>query len=417
LTVSLAITVAQIALALLATGVGVHSKIPDIPPVLQARARLIADGTNPLEKLCAWDCLWYWHIAEQGYRSTLPPAAQNPDRSNVAFFPAIPLAARAVRMVTGVSWPAALLLVSWLAAVGFWWYVLALLADRGIRPWVTAFAVFAIFAHPASLYLVAGYSESLFLMAVLGFVYWSERTRYAEGAFAIAPVLTASHGFTMSATRIPGMVLAGYPAVRTIVLSFLMRTMPGRMLGRDVILSVVAAAGGVAFLVFCQLKFGQWNLYMETQRVGWGMGMDYLFPLRALSYRWSRTNGKFVMGYALALLMVISTEVAFRQRSREESTVRWSARLSALYLALGLFYIPASGTAGRNFVSFVRYSLPVEVILVLIAAELWCLAHLPRRVVGIIAIFLLVGFSFSLVQWVFFTMAMSHFRGHFAFGN
>ena len=410
---SLAITALQISLALLATGQGSQSTIPNIPLALQAKAKLILDGTNPLEKLCAWDCLWYWHIAEQGYRSSLPPASQDPDRANVAFFPATPLAARAVRTVTGVNWPMALLLVSWLAAVAFWWYVLALLADWGIRPWVTAFAVFAIFAHPASLYLVAGYSESLFLMAVLGFVYWSERARHTEGAFAIAPVMAALHGFTMTATRIVGIPLAGYPAVRSIVLSVLMRKMPGRILGRDLVLSAVAAAGAFVFFVFCQLKFGLWNLYMETQQIGWGLGKDYLLPLHLLSYKWSRTNAKFVIWFALALLEVILTEVALRRRSREQSTERWSARLSALYLALCLFYISASGTASANFASFIRYSLAVAVILALIAADLWSLARLPRRVAWITAVALFVGLSFSLVQWGFFKMAMSHFRGFF----
>mgnify|MGYP001258045283 FL=1 len=412
LPVALTITVLQISLALLATGAGSQSRIPNIPPTLQARARLIADGT-PMEKLCVWDCLWYWHIAEQGYRSTLPPVPQNPDLANVAFFPAIPLAARAVRTVTGVSWPTALLLVSWLGAVGFWWYVLALLADWGIRPWVTAFALFAIFAHPASLYLVAGYTESLFLMAVLGFVYWSERARRTERAFGVAPVMAALHGFTMSATRIVGIPLAGYAVVRSVVLSFLTRKMAGRMLGRDLILSAVAAAGGIAFFVFCQLKFGQWNLYMETQQVGWGVGKNYLFPLNLSRYRWSGPNLRSVIMWALALLVVMSAEVALRQRSRESSAERWSARLSALYLAFAIFYVSAVGTSSANFKSFVRYSLAVAVILVLIAADLWSLARLPRRVAWVIAVTLFVGLSFSLVQWGFFTMAMKHFRGFF----
>lgn len=411
--VSLTITVLQILLALLATSASWQSKIPHIPPSLQARARLITDGTHPLEKLCAWDCLWYWHIAEQGYRSTLPPASQNPDRANVAFFPATPLVARAVRAVTGVSWPMALLLVSWLAAVGFWCYLLALLADWGIRPWVTAFAVFAIFAHPASLYLVAGYSESLFLMAVLGFIYWSGCARHKEGTFGIARVMAAMHGFTMSASRIVGIPLAGYPVVRSIVLSFLTRKILGRTLGRDVILSAIATAGGIAFFVFCQLKFGQWSLYLETQQIGWGLGKDYLLPLHLSDYRWSGANPKVVMICALTLLAVMLAEVALRHRSREQNPERWSARLSALCLALGIFYISASGTASANFVSFVRYSLAVVVILVLIAADLWSLARLPRRIELVIAVALFVGFSFSLVRWGFFGMAMSHFHGFF----
>ena len=41
-------------------------------------------------------------------------------------------------------------------------------------------AALLILAHPAAFFLVAGYSESLFLMALLGFVYWSS----AEGRSA-----------------------------------------------------------------------------------------------------------------------------------------------------------------------------------------------------------------------------------------
>jgi hypothetical protein len=413
LPVALAITVFQISFALLATGEGWQSRIPGTPPALRARERLIADGTNPLEKLCVWDCLWYWHIAEEGYRSTLPPAPLSPDQANVAFFPATPLAARAVRAVTGVSWPMAVLLASWLAAVGFWWYLLALLASRGSRPWVTAFAAFAIFAHPAALYLVAGYSESLFLMALLGYVYWSERARSKESVCRIAAALAALHGFIMSATRIVGIPLAGYPAVRTLVFSLLTQNVSGRTLGKDFLLSAVAAAGGFAFLVFCQLQFGQWNLYFETQRIGWGLGADYLFPLHLLSYRWSGRNAGAVMICALALLAVIAAEVALHRRSREQSAERQSARLSALYLALGLFYISASATAGANFVSFVRYSLPVLTILALIAADLWSLARLPRRVEWAIAVILFLAFSYSLAYWGFFKMAVHHFHGFF----
>lgn len=412
LPVALAITTVQVALALLATGEQWPSRTPTIAPSHLARAMLIAEGSNPWEKLCAWDCLWYWDIAELGYHSTLPPVAQNPDLANVAFFPGMPLAARAARTVTGVSWPTAVVLVSQLAAVAFWWYVLALLAGWGIRPWVIAFAVFAIFAHPAAVLLVAGYSESLFLMAALGLVYWSERARSAS-VFGLAPILAALHGIVMSATRIVGIPLAGYPAVRSIVLSFLTREMAGRTLGRDLILSVVAATGGIAFFVFCQLKFGRWDLYMETQRIGWNLGNDYLAPLRLSSYRWSDTRHQAIAVCLLALLVVVLAEFILRKRNREQGPAHWSARLAALYMALVMFAISVLGTASANFASFVRYSLPVVVLLVLIAADLWSQARLPRRVVWTTAVVLGIAFSFSLVYWGFFRTAVRHFHGFF----
>jgi hypothetical protein len=45
---------------------------------------------------------------------------------------------------------------------------------------------------------------------------------------------------------------------------------------------------------------------METQRVGWGLGMDHL-SLAPVDLSVSTSNAKFVMGYALALLAGIAT--------------------------------------------------------------------------------------------------------------
>src|SRR6266478_1825937 len=64
--------------------------------------------------------------------------------------------------------------------------------------------------HPAAFFLVAGYSESLFLMALLGFIYWSA----AEGSSA--KFWAAVHGIVMSATRIVGIVCAAFPLVHSV---------------------------------------------------------------------------------------------------------------------------------------------------------------------------------------------------------
>ena len=41
------------------------------------------------------------------------------------------------------------------------------------------------------------------------------------------------------------------------------------------LLAFVSSLGTLLFLLYCQLKFGKFDLYMETQRIGWGNIPDY----------------------------------------------------------------------------------------------------------------------------------------------
>jgi len=58
--------------------------------------------------------------------------------------------------------------------------LLSVLQALECSPAVQICGALLIAAHPAAFFLVAGYSESLFLMALLGFIYWST----AEGRSA-----------------------------------------------------------------------------------------------------------------------------------------------------------------------------------------------------------------------------------------
>src|SRR4029453_3273517 len=110
---------------------------------------------------------------------------------------------------------------------------------------VQIFATILILANPAAFFLVAAYSESLFLMALLGFIYWSA----AEGR--TAKVLAAVHRGGMSATRIIGIVCAAFPLVRSAFQTGCRGLLkPGKWLRENqaaVGLTFVAACGGIAF--------------------------------------------------------------------------------------------------------------------------------------------------------------------------
>src|SRR4051794_12578006 len=53
------------------------------------------------ETLFRADGFWYASIVDRGYVSTVPPTPQDKESSNVAFFPAYPLAARTIKALTG----------------------------------------------------------------------------------------------------------------------------------------------------------------------------------------------------------------------------------------------------------------------------------------------------------------------------
>ena len=104
----------------------------------------------------------------------------------------------------------ALLITAQLAAWGFWSYFFLFCRRWNISPALQICGALLIAAHPAAFFLIAGYSESLFLMALLGFIYWS----IAEGRSA--KFWAAVHGIVMSATRIVGIVCAAFPLVRSV---------------------------------------------------------------------------------------------------------------------------------------------------------------------------------------------------------
>ena len=146
---------------------------------------------------------WFANIVNRGYGTTVPPMDHKVmEVSNVAFFPAYPLLSMLVGSIFHLNAHRALLVTAQLAALGFWFYFFLFCERWRLSPALRFFGAVAIVAHPAAFYLIAGYSESLFLMSLVGFIYWSS----AEGR--AAKILAALHGFVMSATRIVGIPCA-----------------------------------------------------------------------------------------------------------------------------------------------------------------------------------------------------------------
>ncbi|MEP6809973.1 MAG: hypothetical protein ABI992_07000 [Chthoniobacterales bacterium] len=351
------------------------------------------------------DSYWFASIVDRGYATILPPISRKMmEVSNVAFFPAYPLAAAAVHRWTGLPTSESLLVTAQLAAWGFWSYFF-LFCQRWRVSGLTQFlGAGAIAAHPTAFFLVAGYSESLFLMALLGFMYWST----AEGR--TAKVLAALHGIVMSATRIVGIPCAAYPVVRRVFEGGWdgLRDVRGwwKRYAWPVALMVVSTFGAIAFFLYCLLRWGRWDLYMLTQQAGWDVLPDYLAIFKPSNYRWlvpplnePRKWSQLTM--TLGALCLLAAGVMELIPALRRGTA-WPKRIGIYFVAAVTFYIAVSGVASVQMESMLRYQFCAHALIVL--ALMHFLAEfrplpVPGRALGLAVVALFIAAGLSLQGW------------------
>ena len=225
------------------------------------------DYASIFKGLTQWDSHWYLGIVRRGYQFVgFDKIAY--EQSNVAFFPGYPLAVAAISRLLGVDPELGLYLTAQLFCWLMWIYFFLFCPRWQIPPLGQVLASLIILVYPSSFYLVVGYSESLFLASLLGFFYWSMDLNAPWPAF-----LAGIHGLVMSATRIVGLPVALVPLLRL--------SHPWFWTASAVVLALL---GGLGFFLYCQLRFGRWDLYLEMQRYFGPSSFDYLAIIRPRTY-------------------------------------------------------------------------------------------------------------------------------------
>jgi hypothetical protein len=314
------------------------------------------------------DGYWFLNIVDRGYQTIVPPINHKVmEVSNVAFFPAYPALANLVRYCFHVTSENALLITAQAAAWGFWSYFFLFCQRWNLSPALRFFGASIIAAHPAAFFLIAGYSESLFLMALVGFIYWS------GGEGRSAKIWAALHGMVMSATRIVGVPCAAFPVVRSVFLKGRdgLRNRRGwlREYGPALGLTIVATFGAVLFFIYCQVRWGRWDMYMLTQSSGWSIEPDYLAVFRPSNYRWlvpalndptEMSQMSMTLGALLFVIIAICELLpAIRRRTN------WAERLGIYFCAAVIYYVSVSGVASIDMESMLRYEFCVHALIVL----------------------------------------------------
>jgi hypothetical protein len=349
LAIGLAITLAQLALA-----VGL----------------LAPEGTFSYryESLVQHDSYWFANIVNHGYQTIVPPIDHKVmEVSNVAFFPAYPVVATLLQRAFNLETETALLVTAQAAAWGFWSYFFLCCERWNLSMGLQTLGALAILAHPASFFLIAGYSESMFLMALLGFIFWSNSKGTGGRVWA------GVHGMLMSATRIVGIPCAAYPVVRSLLSTrrgFFRHPLHWLKTHRAVVtVTVVSTLGAGLFFAFCQLRWGHWDIYMLTQSAGWGITPDYFAILKPSSYRWlvpalnnptEASQMSMTIG-AVLLVVVPAVELIPAVRRRTD----WPARVAIYFCAAVIYFISVSGVACVEMESMLRYEFCVHALIVL----------------------------------------------------
>jgi hypothetical protein len=373
-----------------------------------------APAAERYSALVQHDSYWFMNIIDRGYQTIVPPIDHKVmEVSNVAFFPGYPVIASLVRAVLNISTGVALLLTAQLAAWGFWAYFFLFCRRWKVAPSLQICGALLIVANPAAFFLVAAYSESLFLMALLGFMYWST----AEGR--TAKIMAALHGVVMSATRIVGIVCAAFPVVQATFQTGWGGLLKPRQWLREnrsaVALTSVAACGGIAFFILCQERWGHWDLYMRTQAAGWGIVPDYLAVFRAESYRWlvpavndptEASQLSMTLGGVL-LVAVASCELLPAIRCRAGLPLR----VAIYFCAATIYYLSVSGVACVDMESMLRYEFGAYTLIVLALLNFLRQFHAPPvwlRAVGTAGAALVCAAGLCVQGWYIWNFTRGH---------
>ena len=227
-----------------------------------AGARRYATGQSVVDALHLWDGNWYLSAAA-GYAPPSPALSDLP-QTNIAFFPAYPLLARAVGALPGVTLRggaiALNLVLGAVVAVGLWWLVHRLSGDRAADRAVLLWCFF-----PGSVVLSMVYAEPLMLVFAVGcLLALLDRRWLLAGSLAALAGATRPNGIALAAAC----AWAAGAALRH-------SDRDGRRDWRALVAPALAPLGFAGYLGWLWWRTGAATIWLRTQKEGWGEEVDF----------------------------------------------------------------------------------------------------------------------------------------------
>lgn len=312
---------------------------------------------NFLENFFQWDAGWYLNIAKSGYISDFPPTPQDATKANVAFFPALPFSGYLLSNIFGLELRHALIAAGLFWGLVFWIYVGLILEQLRFDREKKILFCTVLFSYVGAYFLLMPYSEGVFLSNFCGALYWIRRND--KNWF-----LACFHALFLSLSRVSGLILASY---------FLWAAIKERNL-KSLAVFCSALAGVGAFFLFCEWKFGHWDLYFITQKSGWGGEPTLLaafipsFLSIPLIKAFNGSNGDVsLLVSSLLSLFIFGCGFLGLVYRRAWVKDQWPILLAGSMV----FYFSLSRSMNLGFFGMYRYSLPTIFC--------WGLALLPAN--------------------------------------
>jgi Gpi18-like mannosyltransferase len=333
-------------------------------------------GAQWYHRLLRWDSEWYKIIASEGYKYDGDPGLTQ----TVVFYPLYPSLSRLVSEILRIDVVDSMLLVANLAAALAVLLLFKLVRERfGDRTALATVAMISFF--PSSIFLSAGYTESLALLLMVLFFLAVARERFLAAAiFAGLAVATRSSGIVL------------FP----VLLWELWRCRPPRrFLIEAVPLSVIATSGLWFYILYLGFAFGHPMAFADAQAAfheNTTMSARLLSALTLEPFRNMNLADISPAGLDQWFTLIF---IALIVRSWFAGISRGMTLFAALLLALPYLTL-CGGPAG--FTSMVRFNLvsfPLFIVMALSSEQR------PSAVPGIVGIFggLLLIYSALFAQW------------------
>ena len=323
-----------------------------------------------------WDSGWFSCIIRSGYFGPACSGGQTLER--LAFFPLYPASASGVAWLAGGgdASPTTIAFGLWaVSAVASLAAVVALFAlvehTRGAQAARRASAL--LLFGPYAVFLVASYSESLYLAAAIGAWYACQRRRYA---------LTAVLGIVATLTRASGLFLV--PALLVLYVTTTLRE-KRRLRWSELVLVGSSGFGVVGYFVWLWARTGDLFAWSHAQEAGWNRTTRWpwdtllnqgVHVLREPRWDWqiqAVIEVVFAVGLVLAVLLLL--------RARD-----WPAATLVALTALSLM-------TSNSYLSLARNTLTLFPLLLLVVD-----LKLSRRRFTVVLVAGLVLFLFNTVQ-------------------
>ncbi len=263
-----------------------------------------------------WDTGWYIGIALDGYHWV---PARSGIQQNIAFFPLYPMLMRYCSLLLGreLLWTG--VLISWVSFLGALIYLYRFARERfGADAAQAAAALLA--CYPFALYFSTAYTESLFLLTIVGACYHFERNElWKAGVWGLLAGLARPNGCLLSVVL--GLIalrpsFAAPVGLRTLLPSMAsaLRNISWARAADRIAVAALPGIGMIAYSTYIYFLTGH-PLQWASQNAAWGRvyrGLDLLFSEQAqiisddglYSYASTRTVDSL---HLMALVFVTAT--------------------------------------------------------------------------------------------------------------